>query len=224
MSFPLRIVRSNRRTLAIEIDRDAQVIVRSPRRLSDKEILKFVDEKRDWIQKNIMKSVKEVRKRPNHSFEDGELHWYLGEQYHLITSVISRRSVDFDGAFYFHPSVKSKRKDILLKWYKLQAKRYIRERTPVFAKLMKTDFSDLRISSAKTRWGSCGPKNSLNFNWRLIMSPADVFDAIIVHELAHTKHKNHGVKFWELVQKHAPNHKVADHWLRDHRVHLEALD
>ncbi len=64
----------------------------------------------------------------------------------------------------------------------------------------------LRITSAKTRWGSCSGKNSINFSWRLIMADEKTIDYVIVHELAHIKQHNHSSDFWKIVESTLPNY------------------
>lgn len=59
----------------------------------------------------------------------------------------------------------------------------------------------------RTRWGSCSGKNRLNFNIRLATMPFDFVEYVVVHELAHIKHKNHSKDFWEEVQRYLPDYK-----------------
>jgi predicted metal-dependent hydrolase len=81
--------------------------------------------------------------------------------------------------------------------------------------------SGIRITSPQRRWGSCGVTDCLNFNWRLVMAPPEIIDYVIVHELAHIRHKSHGPEFWELVAEFYPNHRKARRWLKDNGHLLE---
>lgn len=65
----------------------------------------------------------------------------------------------------------------------------------------------IRITSARTRFGSCSGKNSLCFSWRLMEYPEEAVDYVVVHELAHIIHKNHGPDFWALVGQYMPDYK-----------------
>ena len=65
----------------------------------------------------------------------------------------------------------------------------------------------VRITSARTRFGSCSGKDSLCFSWRLMQYPEDAVDYVVVHELAHIVHKNHGPYFWALVGQYMPDYK-----------------
>ena len=63
------------------------------------------------------------------------------------------------------------------------------------------------IKNSKSRWGSCSSRGNLNFNYKLIFLPPEVLDYVVVHELCHLRHFNHGPEFWALVAEVLPNHK-----------------
>ena len=73
----------------------------------------------------------------------------------------------------------------------------------------------IRITAARTRFGSCSAKNRLCFSWRLMDYPDAVIDYVVVHELAHIVHKNHGPRFWELVERYMPDYKRRRAMLRE---------
>lgn len=83
--------------------------------------------------------------------------------------------------------------------------------------VMNLQYTSFRLSGAKTRWGSCSGKNSINLNWRLVMTPNEVIDYVVIHELAHIKQKNHSAKFWEIVEKYDPLWKQRRKWLRENQ-------
>ena len=73
----------------------------------------------------------------------------------------------------------------------------------------------LRLSSARTRWGSCSRASGIRLNWRLIHAPRDLLDYVVAHELAHLKQMNHTARFWSEVEKMYPQWREARVALRD---------
>lgn len=103
-----------------------------------------------------------------------------------------------------------------------RARIYLQKRLEHFCKNHRLSYNKLRITSAKTRWGSCGPTNNVNFNWKIILAPPQVIDYLVVHELAHTVEKNHQKPFWKLVEQMDPQYKENRKWLKKHGYLLEA--
>ena len=88
-----------------------------------------------------------------------------------------------------------------------QAKEYLPARVAYWSAVMGLTPTGIRITSARTRFGSCSGKNSLCFSWRLMEYPEEAVDYVVVHELAHIVHKNHGPDFWALVGQYMPDYK-----------------
>ena len=90
------------------------------------------------------------------------------------------------------------------------AERAVREIPPKvrhYSAIMGLRPTGIRITAARTRFGSCSGKNSLCFSWRLMEYPEEAVDYVVVHELAHIVHKNHGPDFWALVGQYMPDYK-----------------
>ena len=84
-----------------------------------------------------------------------------------------------------------------------------------YAKKMQLYPSKIAFRFNKTRWGSCSYKNSINFNYYLAKLPIDLIEYVVVHELAHIKHKNHSKAFWSLVEYYMPDMKYRRKKLRE---------
>ena len=91
---------------------------------------------------------------------------------------------------------------------------YLTERTEYFAKLMGLKYNGIKITSAKKRFGSCSGKNSICYSWRLMQYPPEAIDYVVVHELAHTVHKNHGKDFYKLIENYLPDYKKREKLLK----------
>ena len=90
---------------------------------------------------------------------------------------------------------------------KRAAKEYIPKRVEYFSSIMGIIPSRVSVNSAKTRFGSCSAKNSLNFSCRLMQYGEKAIDYVVVHELAHIIHHDHSKKFWALVEKYMPDYR-----------------
>lgn len=82
-----------------------------------------------------------------------------------------------------------------------EAKRLLPDRTQQLADQFGFDFTDVKIQSSKSRWGSCSGVKSINLSLYLMLLPAPLIDYVILHELCHTKEMNHGIKFWKWMNK-----------------------
>lgn len=97
---------------------------------------------------------------------------------------------------------------------KEKARVILASRVGYYSKIMNVKPTAVKITSAKTRWGSCSGKNSLNFSYRLILLPPEAVDAVVVHELAHIRVKNHSSDFYDEVEKYMPDYKSRMETLR----------
>ena len=79
--------------------------------------------------------------------------------------------------------------------------------------LFKKKIQKISFKDTKSRWGSCSSKGSIMLNWRLIMAPPSVYKYVIIHELSHLDHMNHGYLFWKLVGKLHPSYMYDREWL-----------
>jgi predicted metal-dependent hydrolase len=81
----------------------------------------------------------------------------------------------------------------------------------------------IRIGAQRTLWGSCSSRGTLSFNWRLVLTPPDVVDYVVVHELCHLRVPDHSRSFWMLLERHRPQWRDQRAWLRDHGGELLAF-
>lgn len=101
-----------------------------------------------------------------------------------------------------------------------QASGVIPERATYFAPLVGVSYGRITIRSQRTRWGSCSAKGNLNFNCLLMLTPPEVVDYVVVHELCHRKELNHSARFWAEVERVLPNYEVHKKWLKDNGAAL----
>lgn len=100
---------------------------------------------------------------------------------------------------------------------------YIPMRTAELARLVGVKYKGITIRNQRTRWGSCSSAGNLNFNCLLMLTPPEIIDSVIVHELCHRKQMNHSEKFYDEVLRVCPNYWACHEWLREHERELFAL-
>lgn len=90
---------------------------------------------------------------------------------------------------------------------KRQAAELLPQRVAYYADIMGVRPLGVKITSARTRWGSCSGKNNLNFSFLLMLVPQPALDYVVVHELAHIREKNHGAGFYREIERYLPDYK-----------------
>ena len=209
----MKIVRSKRKTIALVIDFDGSLIVRAPLRTSRAIIEQLVFEKTDWIQER-QEWIRQRSGAPHH-FEEGEHFYYLGKAYPLQYANHIHLPLFLSDKFHLNKPLQTHAKNVFLAWYRDQACQIIGERTFILAKHHYLVYKQIRITSARTRWGSCSSSGTLNFSWRLVMAPLEVIDYVIAHELAHLKIPNHSIDFWKFVAQLSPEYRTHRKWLKE---------
>ena len=101
-----------------------------------------------------------------------------------------------------------------------KAKKVIPEKVRHYAPLVGVDYGRITIRSQKTRWGSCSSKGNLNFNCLLMLTPDDVIDSVIVHELCHRKYMDHSKAFHAEVDRVYPEYQRCHKWLKDNGIFI----
>ncbi len=111
------------------------------------------------------------------------------------------------------------RKAVERAWRK-EAKAYLPERVDYLAKKNNFSFNRVRVQNSKTRWGSCSVENNINLSLHLMRLPGYLIDYVILHELVHTKVKNHGRNFWQLLDSVSGNAKKLDRKVKEYRTQI----
>ena len=171
----VRVIRSRRRTLGLQI-KDGEVLVRVPLWTGDREVRRFIEEHRDWIEKQLLRAEKEQT-----AAEEAGL--------------LSRQEI----------------RDLAV-----QARKVIPQRVAYYAPLVGVDYGRISIRSQRSRWGSCSVKGNLNFNCLLMLTPPQVLDSVVVHELCHRKEMNHSRRFYQEVLRVFPEYYKWNRWLKAH--------
>ncbi|MBR2623126.1 MAG: M48 family metallopeptidase [Clostridia bacterium] len=218
MIQPDEIIRSNRRTLALSVDSFGRLIVRAPKRFPEQRIFAFIQEKEAWILRKKAERQGAGIKLPPENL-NGYTLLLLGKQCTLYVVQTAKVGYDAENNAIYLPEKNPRER--LIRWLKNNAKRILSEVTERTAKTMGTTYKSVNISSAKSRWGSCSGEDAIRYSFRLIYAPKEVIEYVVVHELAHTKHKNHSKAFWTEVATYVPDWKAKRKWLKLHGALME---
>lgn len=101
-----------------------------------------------------------------------------------------------------------------------QARQTVPERVAYFAPLVGVTYGRITIRSQHALWGSCSGKGNLSFNCLLMLTPPEVLDYVVVHELCHRKEMNHSARFWAEVGRVLPDYEIRRKWLRENGTAL----
>jgi predicted metal-dependent hydrolase len=197
----------------ITVDEDLRLRITLPLDFSRGEVDDLIERKAQWIQKQLafFRGRRDARIQLCH---DEIL--YLGEIYTFRLLPGLRRTVAIDAQGKTISSGLNLLADgVLARWYRKEAKRIIMERLTHFADTYHFTYNRVFIRDQKTLWGSCSSKRNLSFNWRLIQTPLDIIDYIMVHELVHTEILRHTKAFWERVASLYPQYRQARGWLKN---------
>jgi predicted metal-dependent hydrolase len=211
---PPTILRSRRKTYSIEVRRDGSLVVRAPLRATQAQIEQILAQKASWIQKKQAQVRAAAAARQPRRWVEGEELLFMGNRYPLAIVDGGRPLELRDGRFRLSKTVLPQAERVFERWYRLQARKCFNERAALYAGRNGFVYKQVRIGGARTRWGSCGARGTLNFTWRLVLAPLPVIDYVVVHELAHLEVKNHGRAFWEKVAALMPDYRERRDWLK----------
>jgi predicted metal-dependent hydrolase len=209
-----QIIRSKRKTFSLEIKPDGRLVVRAPQTASKAHIQAVVDQKAHWVTKTRARLAKQYQDVKPKTFTGGEKFWYLGQQYALQLTDRQRPLLDLDGTFNLSRTAQSQAREVFVAWYREETRQITQDLIHKYAQSYGFKVKQVRITSARTRWGSCSSKNNLNFTYRLCMAPLDVVEYVVVHELVHLQVRNHSRAFWQAVEGIKPDYRNQRTWLK----------
>jgi len=209
-----KIIKSNRKTIAIKPTENGTIIVKAPKKATNKLIIDVIEQHKDRILEKL-KELEKIKEINFKQFVAGEEFLYIGKAYKLYIVENLETPLKFQDGFYLSKDYKNQRREIFIDWYKKQAKIIIPNRVKYWAEKCGYSIKKVGITNANKQWGSCSAKGNLNFSWRLILAPLEVIDYVIVHKLSHLKELNHSKNFWNEFKKCMPEYKKHHDWLKN---------
>lgn len=215
---------TTRRTLGIEVYPNLRVLVRAPTDCDPAMITAKVQQRAPWISKQLAAFQRFSPRTPPRQFLSGETHLYLGRQYRLKVCEGTVSSVKMTrGQLLVSMRSKTRSEQVkatLQRWYRQRARE-------VFGEILDSCFKPfarrghncprLAVRVMQTRWGSLSRSGLITLNGNLIRAPKGCIEYVVIHELCHLEHKNHGPKFYRLLEQLIPD------WVKRKRKLEEVL-
>jgi predicted metal-dependent hydrolase len=223
----VHVVKNNRaRSLRISVRPKLGVRVTIPRGVTLNDALKFVDQKTDWI-KAALEKMKEIEGKVTVFMPGVEFNTFTHKlEFEKNTELPLKAKIGVGYIKVFYPDenvlLDEQGQEFVKKTieYTLrkEAKKYLPVRTAFLAERHGLKYKDLRVKNLKSRWGSCSAANNINLNIHLMRLPELLIDYVILHELAHTVHKNHGKGFWQMLENLSGNAKLLAKQMKSYRT------
>ena len=218
-SIPFHLSYSKRKTVEIAVHPDCSVVVKAPLGTDETLVEDFVYKRVRWIRRQLRYFAQFAPRTPKRRFVGGESHLYLGKQYRLKIRPAETDEVLLKRGFFHVQTVDDKPEHLAMlleAWYRSKADVYFaqvfEECWHLFAK-KGVDKPLLKIRKMKTLWGSFSSKGGITLNLELIKAPRECIEYVVIHELCHLFHLNHGPKFYSLLEQFIPD------WIkRKHRL------
>lgn len=198
-----------RRTIGLSIDGEG-LVVAMPLRASENWLNSVLQDKADWI-------VEKLAEWQAH--QPVPVRWRDGESIHFMGEALTLRVVA--SLFVSPPLLRGRQlfvhvadsgetdavEEAVTAWLREQAETLFHERVAVYSPQLGVMPSRLKLSSARTQWGSCNENGTVHLNWQLIKLPLRLVDYVVVHELAHLIEMNHSTAFWQVVRSVCPDYR-----------------
>ena len=200
-----QIPRRGQKNVYLRLENDGSLRVSTPWNYPIKRVEAFIREKRDWILKHRNRQSDFGRHNSEIWSPECRL-WFRGRSYPVRKIAAKHNRLIFDEeAFLFECADEAAFGRCQQPWYKKMAEVHILQRVEHWSKRMGLKSKKVSFRRYKSRWGCCTVENELIFNTALMRYDDELIDYVVVHELAHIEHKNHGRAFWTLVARYVPN-------------------
>lgn len=211
IKYALRVSKKAK-NIGIKITPHDGVVLVVPEGASQTKAIQFLQKKARWIKRHMPKEV-------DHGSQD-EIQ-IMGDKLNIVEKrhSLKRPKVRIeDGCMTVYQREEDLEQKVgaIKEFVKRYAKLHLSERVELLAAEKNLEIANVCIKEQNGRWGSCSSKRNINLNWRLVMAPLQIIDAVIFHELAHLTHMNHSRDFWSLLISYDGNAKENDKWLKKH--------
>jgi predicted metal-dependent hydrolase len=216
-----QIIYSNRRSVAVQINREGELIVRAPRYFPEEQVLRFVASQEDWIRKHQARARAVRDKYEPVRIEKGAVLPLGGRKVSILPYEGADIQYDETAATLRVPV--STTPDELRRWLCRKVHDQLMGLVRVYAVRMGIAVPPVRLSRARTRWGSCSSLGRIRFSWHLVFCHPAAVEYVVVHELCHLFSMHHDRRFWNLVESYLPDRREREDWLKRNQGVMEIL-
>lgn len=225
--IPYEVIRSQRATADIIIDRDGSVLVRAPKEMGDEQISDIVNSKHYWMYKSLAEWRDLNATRMIREYKNGEGFLYLGAAYRLLLVHDQKEPLKLKDARFclcrdmVEQGGINTAKAVFRDYYISRGLERIKQRVNYYVPKVGVMPKAVDVRELGHRWASCSPSGKLAFHWKCMMAPQTIIDYIVVHELCHFHQKDHTDAFWNEVDKVMPKYRERKEWLRKNGAGLD---
>jgi predicted metal-dependent hydrolase len=200
-------VSARRRTVRLTVERDATVTAVIPPATDEAKLARAITAKRPWLYAKLRERAETGTPWPPREFVSGEGFPYLGRSYRLlVVDEATRPAIRlYRGRLELRRDCVGDARHHLVHWYRHVGQPWLGKRIAPWAQRMEVEVTNLRVLPLGYRWGSCTGVGKLNIHWATMQLSPDLIDYVLVHELAHVRHPDHGPEFWRAVERPLPD-------------------
>lgn len=227
--LPFTLLRSSRKTVALQLNPKGELIVRAPHGVSNGEIARILESRMSWIHEK-----QAALQKANEDTDLPESHYFDGAFFPLHNGRVTLRLIEDPEARLYTITLQEGdqgmelrlrgnslppeiTKLLVSRWGRRYAADWFRTRVDAWAARIGVTYRSLYIKETRTRWGSCSSIGNINLHWKLIMLSDRLSDYVIVHELCHRVEMNHSKAFWKMVEAQIPDYA-------DRRAELRTIE
>jgi predicted metal-dependent hydrolase len=207
-----RLVRAKRRSIGMQVGAEG-LTVRASRWVSIRDVEAALHENAEWIRRRLAEWRAVRRDVFPGEWKSGATIVVQGRELELAIAPARRKDIaaDLINLVVRHPSPHDERAlaAFVVRWLRDEALRLFTPRLAACAARIAARSPPLKLSNARSEWGSCNRKGEIRLNWRLIQLPPELAQYVVAHEVAHLVELNHSPRFWALVELLHPGHASA---------------
>ena len=207
-----RLIRARRQSIGMTIDHTG-LVVRAPRWVTIREIELALKERARWVIEMLAEWRGRNRESLPTEWQEGAPLLFQGRPLTLALFPARTKAIAVDllhlTVLHPNPGDESEIAAFCCHWLKEQALALLAPRALHFARRLRTTPPAVKLSDARSQWGSCNHRGEIRLNWRLVQLPPRIADYVVAHEVAHLVELNHSARFWALVESLLPGHIEA---------------